>query len=103
MKRFIGPNPFPLLTYLCFVVNHIESGCRGLVATPVLPTATYSFCGGYMPRLNFTARTIEALKAPALTREEYWDESTPGFGIRISPEGRKSWVFLYRFAGRARR
>lgn len=56
-----------------------------------------------MPNLKFTARGIAALKAPASGRIEYFDEGVPGFGIRISSSGVKSWVVLYRHKGRKRR
>ena len=35
-------------------------------------------------------------------RYEVWD-TEPGFGLRIAPTGRKSFVYLYRFEGKARR
>ena len=52
-------------------------------------------------RLKFIDRTIQSLK-PSDKRVEYWDESLPGFGMRISPAGRKSpsgrkaWIVMYR-------
>ena len=55
-----------------------------------------------MPRINFTARSIEALRA-SYKREEYWDDSFPGFGLRVSIDGRKSWTYFYRVNGRLRR
>lgn len=55
-----------------------------------------------MPRLNFTDRSIASLKA-SLQRQEFWDESAPGFGIRVTPEGRKTWVYMYRVGARKRR
>ncbi len=57
-----------------------------------------------MPKVNFTARTIEALKpAEGSGRVEYWDDSLPGFGMRLSPQGRKTWVLMFWFNGRQRR
>lgn len=56
-----------------------------------------------MPRIKFTARTIESLKPPESARIEYWDDGLPGFGLRISTEGRKTWVAMYRYHGRLRR
>ena len=52
--------------------------------------------------MKFTNRGIRALK-PKAERYEVWEDNGRGFGVRISPKGRKSWVWLYRFQGRARR
>jgi integrase len=56
-----------------------------------------------MPTANFTARFIEALKAPESGQVDYRDESLPGFGVRLSAAGRKSWIVVYRSGGRLRR
>lgn len=45
--------------------------------------------------LNFTDRAILALK-PTAKLADYWDLSLPGFGIRVAPSGRKTWVVMYR-------
>ena len=34
---------------------------------------------------------------------DYFDSKIPGFGLRISQEGRKSWFVMYRHGGRKRR
>lgn len=49
-----------------------------------------------MPKAKLTARTVENLKAPALGQVEYFDEALPGFALRITDRGRKSWVLFYR-------
>lgn len=46
-------------------------------------------------RLNFTDRTILALK-PTTKLTDYWDCSLPGFGIRVAPTGLKTWIVMYR-------
>ena len=56
-----------------------------------------------MPRINFTSRGIQAIAPPSTGRVEYWDKSTPGFGLRVSVTGEKTWVTMYRFKGRLRR
>jgi integrase len=44
---------------------------------------------------RFTAPAIAALK-PRATRRDYWDLDTPGFGIRVTATGIKSWFLRYR-------
>ena len=34
---------------------------------------------------------------------EVWDGKIPGFGVRVSPKGTKSFVLLYRHQGRPKR
>ncbi len=52
-----------------------------------------------MPR-KFTDKYIKNLK-PKGQRYEVFEGN--GLGIRVTPKGRKTWVFVYRFNGRARR
>ena len=52
--------------------------------------------------MKLTDSKIKALK-PKLERYEEWEDNGKGFGVRISPSGRKSWIYMYRFEGRARR
>jgi integrase len=51
---------------------------------------------------RFTDRFIEALR-PRAARYEMWDEARRGFGVRVTPRGAKSFVWLYHFEGRPRR
>lgn len=53
-----------------------------------------------MPTIKLTQAAVDKLKAPKGARIEYWDNQLPGFGLRIAPSGRKSWVALYRVNGR---
>jgi len=50
--------------------------------------------------MKFTDPKIRNLK-PGPERYEEWEGN--GLGIRVSPRGLKSWVFLYRFEGKPRR
>lgn len=50
--------------------------------------------------MKLTDRQIKNLK-PKSQRYEVWEGN--GFGIRVFPTGKKSWVYMYRFQGKARR
>lgn len=52
-------------------------------------------------RKRLTDARIRSLRAKN-TRYEVWD-TEPGFGLRIAPSGRKSFIYLYRFNGKPRR
>ena len=52
-------------------------------------------------RKRLTDARIRSLR-PKQARYEVWD-TEPGFGLRIAPSGRKSFIYLYRFEGRPRR
>src|SRR6516165_2360062 len=56
-----------------------------------------------MPSIRLTAKTVENIKPPAKGRVEYWDAALPGFGLRVTEKGAKSWTVLYRHNGRLRR
>ena len=52
--------------------------------------------------MRFTNRAIDALK-PKSERFEVWADGHRGFGLRVSPAGRKTFIYMYRFDGTARR
>jgi hypothetical protein len=56
-----------------------------------------------MPSIKLTARTVENAKPPESGRVEYWDAALPGFGLRVTENGSKSWTVMYRAHGRKRR
>jgi integrase len=51
-----------------------------------------------MPRIRLTKSTIDALTKPE-SDVVYWDVGSPGFGMKITPKGRKVFVVLYRTGG----
>jgi len=56
-------------------------------------------------RHNLTAQFIESFKAPwnGKDREIAWDAKQPGFGLRVTANGARTWVVMYRYRhGRAR-
>ena len=50
-----------------------------------------------------TELAIRKLTPKDNARTELWDEKIPGFGVRVSPRGTKSFVLMYYTAGRKRR
>src|SRR3712207_1799304 len=52
--------------------------------------------------MRFTVKGIEAIK-PRASRYDILETGGHGFGLRVSPTGRKSWVYLYHRGGRLRR
>src|SRR4249919_3591721 len=53
-----------------------------------------------MPRIRLTKSAIDTLPSPA-TDVVYWDAGLPGFGMKVTPKGRKVFVVLYRTGGAA--
>src|SRR6266850_5278050 len=51
-----------------------------------------------MPRIKLTKSTIDALPTPS-SDVVYWDANSPGFGVKVTPKGRKVFVVLYRTGG----
>jgi integrase len=51
-----------------------------------------------MPRIRLTKSTIDALPTP-ISDIVYWDAGYPGFGVKVTPKGRKVFVVLYRTGG----
>ena len=51
-----------------------------------------------MPRLKLTKSAIDALPVPKLDTV-HWDAAAPGFGVKVTPTGRKIFIVLYRTGG----
>jgi integrase len=56
-----------------------------------------------MAKLKMTARSVDAIRAPAADQVDYWDQDNPGFGLRVSAGGRKAWIAMYRHGNVKRR
>ncbi|MDN3559806.1 tyrosine-type recombinase/integrase [Vreelandella neptunia] len=53
--------------------------------------------------LNAIKTVIEALETPAQTAALHFFTDPPGFGIRITPTGKRTFFFQYRWAGKTRK
>lgn len=51
---------------------------------------------------RLTKRTVDAA-VPTQKEQVIWDDAIPGFGLRVMPSGRRSYLIQYRVAGRSRR
>jgi integrase len=50
-----------------------------------------------MPRIKLTQLACDRLKPPTDVQNiTYWDLQLPGFGLRVSARGRKTWIAMYR-------
>jgi integrase len=51
-----------------------------------------------MPRIKMTKSNIDALPVGKID-VVYWDAGCPGFGVKVTPKGRKVFIVLYRTGG----
>jgi hypothetical protein len=51
-----------------------------------------------MPRIKLTKSAIDALPTPE-SDVVHWDTGLPGFGVKVTPKGRKVFIALYRTGG----
>lgn len=51
-------------------------------------------------RRRLDAAFVEYAKSPERGQAVYWDQKLPGFGLRVSCGGGKTWVYAYRHAGK---
>jgi integrase len=51
-----------------------------------------------MPRIKLTKSAIDALPTPK-SDVVYWDAGCPGFGVKVTPKGRRVFIVLYRTGG----
>ena len=58
--------------------------------------------GDHMVTKRLTKRVVESL-APRTHRYVVWDSELKGFGVRVTPQGRKTYLVRYRTTGGADR
>src|SRR5262245_14588780 len=51
-----------------------------------------------MPRIKLTKSAIDAMPT-SKSEVVYWDTGCPGFGVKVTPNGRKVFIVLYRTGG----
>jgi Arm domain-containing DNA-binding protein len=51
-----------------------------------------------MPRIKLTKSAIDTLPVPPKERV-YWDAGLPGFGVKVTPKGKRVFIVLYRAGG----
>jgi hypothetical protein len=52
-----------------------------------------------MPRIRMTNNAIDSLRPTPESDVVYWDAGCPGFGVKVTPKGRKVFIVLYRTGG----
>jgi len=52
-----------------------------------------------MPTVSLTQLSVERVKPPAKGRVDYFDKNQPGFALRVTHTGNKSWTVVYRLKG----
>ena len=76
---------------------------RASVTTPsLLANASNSRRATAKCRLiKLTQAAADRLSVPAEKAVTYWDNQCPGFGLRVSPRNRRTWLAMYRVAGKS--
>ena len=51
-------------------------------------------------RIRLTQTAVERIRPPVTGRVSYWDRHLPGFGLRVTDKGARSWIAMYRVRGK---
>jgi len=63
-------------------------------------SGAYQILGTCMATVRITKRSVDAAR-PQAADFFLWDTDLSGFGLKVSPAGRKSYIVQYRLGGRA--
>ena len=55
------------------------------------------------PKKRLTEAGVRRISSPGYGRAEHFDTEVPGFALRVTEKGSKSWSFVYRFGGKSKR
>lgn len=55
-----------------------------------------------MKARRLTQAAVDRIRPPTMSREQHFDSIVPGFCLRITDKGVRSWCFFYRIDGRLR-
>lgn len=56
-----------------------------------------------LPRIKFTAATVEKLKPPSQGQIDYFDAAFPALALRVTARGVRAWVYFGRVHGKIKR
>lgn len=56
-----------------------------------------------LPVIKLSEAGIARIEPPAKGRVDYWDKEQPGFGLRLTSTGQRTWQIMYRVEGKRRR
>lgn len=56
-----------------------------------------------MPVIKITEAGVARIEPPTKDRVDYWDKAQPGFGLRVTSTGHRSWQIMYRTGGKRKR
>jgi integrase len=56
-----------------------------------------------MPVIKLSEAGVGRLEPPGEGRVDYWDKAQPGFGLRLTSSGKRTWQIMYRSGGVRRR
>jgi integrase len=56
-----------------------------------------------MPTRSLTVASVARVKPPKQGQDDYYDRGYPGFALRVSYGGSKTWIYFYRLHGKLRR
>jgi integrase len=108
LTNISSPKPFTPLVFYGKGRKHSLAWRDTLTRLSLLPyrypgTTLSSKTDTLLARTALTALMVQKFKPPKFGRLEKYDGLVPGFGVRITDKGAKSWIFLYLSPAKNRR